>query len=109
MKTTATLLFFTLFAGIATAGQITIVNDTSNLRFVRVTHKGQKLTAVWLLPGQNVVVQVDDTRRGHPLLMVDVPNYWNEQSKQEVKFYHLPKKPTPLVFGLSWFKGSLGY
>jgi hypothetical protein len=108
MKTTATLLFFTLFAGIAVAGQTTIFNDTSDLRFVRITHKGQKLAAAWLLPGQKVVVQVDETRRGNPLLMVDVPDITHEQRKQEVKFYILPKKPTPLFFGLSWFKRSLG-
>ena len=107
MKTIAILLFSTLFAGIAGAGQITIFNDTSDLRFVRITHKGQKLASAWLLPGQRVVVQVDETRRGKPLLMIDVPNLWQPQREREVKFHTLPKKPTPLFFGISWFQRSV--
>ena len=107
MKAISTLLFSALCAGIATAGQTTIFNDTSDARFVRITHKGQKLASVWLLPGQKVVVQVDDTRRGKPLLMLDVPNYFSEQREREVKFYTLPKKPAPLFFGISWFKRSI--
>ena len=107
MKTIAILLFSTLFAGIAGAGQITIFNDTTNIRFVRITHKGQKLASAWLLPGQKVVEQVDDSRRGKPLLMLDVPNLWQEQPEREVKFYTLPKKPTPLFFGISWFTRSI--
>jgi hypothetical protein len=108
MKTIATVLFTSLLAGIATAGQTTIFNDTSDVRFVRITHKGQKLAAVWLLPGQKVVVEVDDSRRGKPLLMMDVPNLWQEQRERDVRFYILPKKPTPLFFGISWFKRSIG-
>ncbi len=111
MKTIATLLFSTLLAGIAAAGQTTIFNDTTELRFVRITHKGEKLAATWLLPGQRVVVQVDETRRGKPLLMLDVPNFTKYGTEQErerkVKFYYMPKKPTPLFFNLSWFKYSL--
>jgi hypothetical protein len=107
MKTIASLLLSTLLAGIAAAGQITIFNDTSELRFVRITHKGQKLAATWLISGQRVVVQVDDTRRGKPLLMVDVPNLAKEKREREVKFHYLPKKPTPLFFNLSWFKRSI--
>ena len=107
MKTIAILLFSTLFAGVAGAGQITIFNDTSDMRFVRITHKGRKLASAWLLPGQKVVAQVDDSRRGKPLLMLDVPNLWQEQPEREVKFYTLPKKPTPLFFGISWFKRSI--
>jgi hypothetical protein len=107
MKTIAILLFSTLFAGIAAAGQTTIFNDTTELRFVRITHKGQKLAATWLMPGQRVVVQVDETRAGKPLLMLDVPNLTKEQREHKVKFYFMPKKPTPLFFNLSWFKHSL--
>ncbi len=109
MKTIATLLFSAWIAGFATAGQTTIVNDTSDLRFVRITHKGQKLAAVWLLPGQKVVVEIDHNRRGKPLLMTDVPNFWNEQREREVRFYNLPKKPTPQTFGISWFKYDLDH
>ena len=60
MKTIAALLFSVLHAGIAAAGQTTIFNDTSDVRFVRITHKGRKLAAVWLLPGRMVVVKIMD-------------------------------------------------
>lgn len=108
MKTIATFLISACIAGFATAGQTTISNDSSELRFVRITHKGQKLAAVWLLPGHKVVVEVDDSRRGKPLLMLDLPNLWDEQLEREARFYTLSKKPTPQFFSISWFKRGLG-
>ena len=108
MKTIAPFRFTSLLAGIATAGQTTIFNDTTDLRFVRIPHKGRKLAAAWLLPGRKMGVEADDSRRGKPLLMMDVPNLWQEQRERDARFYILPKKPAPLFLGITWFTQSIG-
>lgn len=115
MKTIATFLFTSLQAGIATAGEITIFNDTIQVRYVKVSHKGQKLGKQWLKPGESLVVQVDETRRGSPILtmvgyeLLYTP-YGSENKKREFKARYaiLPKQPEPKFMLLSWVRNSAG-
>ncbi len=103
MKALASFLIAAVLGGTATAGQATFYNDQTYPRFVRIGHKGQKLAGTWLLPGQRLVVTIDENRRGKPILLVDSLNLTNYSTKWTVKAYPLPKKSTPLFFNMSWF------
>jgi hypothetical protein len=115
MKTILTLLLCALLAGPLPAGEVTIFNDTILIRLVKVSHKGQKLGKEWLKPGESMVVQVDETRRGSPILtMVSYEllynSYGSESKKREFKsrFAILPKRPEPKFVLLSWVRFGAG-
>ena len=103
MKIIPSLLFAALLGGTATAGQATFYNDLSHPRFMRIGHKGQKLVVTWLLPGQRVVVNIDENRPGKPILLVEQLNPLNSDQKRAVKAFILPKKREPVFFNMSWF------
>jgi hypothetical protein len=112
MKTLATLMTAAVLAGTSNAGEATFYNDQTYPRFIRITHKGQKLIATWIIPGGRVTVNIDETRQGKPVLMVDSAGYWNSvsasynssgSSTPTYKFFTLPKKSTPLFFNMSWY------
>lgn len=103
MKAIPCLLLAALLGGTATAGQATFYNDLSHPRFMRIGHKGQKLVVTWLLPGQRVVVNIDENRPGKPILLVEQLNPLNSDQKRTVKAFILPKKSTPVFFNMSWF------
>ena len=112
MKTLLALIIATVFAGNSNAGEATFYNDQSYPRFIRITHKGQKLISTWLLPGGRVTVNIDETRPGKPILMVESQAYWGStygsynssgSSAPTYKFFTLPKKDTPRFFNTSWY------
>lgn len=103
MKTLARFLIAAVLTGTSPAGEATFYNDQTYPRFVRISHKRQKLVVTWLLPGQRVTVNIDENRPGKPILMVDSLQQVNSRPEWTVKAFPLPKKSTPLFFNLSWF------
>jgi hypothetical protein len=92
-------------AGSVDAGDITLYNDQAYPRLIRLGHKGQKLYAGWMYPGQTITVHVDETRKGKPILLVDTRTQRGSSNRYEweLKAYPLPKKAEPVVFNMSWF------
>jgi hypothetical protein len=99
------LLAAALAASAVHAGDITLYNDQAFPRLIRLGHKGQKLYAGWMYPGQTITVHVDETRKGKPILMVDtrVQRGSGSRYEWEMKAYPLPKKAEPVFFNMSWF------
>lgn len=105
MKIWLSFLLAAALAGSATAGDVTLYNDQAFPRLIRLGHRGQKLFAGWMYPGQRVTVRVDETRKGKPILMVDVRESSSSSSAPKWTFraYPLAKKSEPLFYNLSWF------